>query len=148
MTVNITITGYSDVQNAIKSIQRAFEGALSEIVLIGALPIENEAKLLAPVDTGALRDSINSRIISSSSTRALAGVGPHVPYGARIEFGFVGADSRGRHYNQGPQPYLRPAFENKKREAYDEMEAASREVLNNAIDEEANSRAAARRRRG
>lgn len=29
----------------------------------------------------------------------------------RLEHGFHGADSRGRHYNQGPLPHWRPAFE-------------------------------------
>jgi hypothetical protein len=31
------------------------------------------------------------------------------PYARRLEFGFVGADSRGRHYNQPPYPHWGPA---------------------------------------
>lgn len=33
------------------------------------------------------------------------------PQAERLEFGFVGVDSAGRHYNQPPYPYARPAFE-------------------------------------
>jgi hypothetical protein len=36
------------------------------------------------------------------------------PYAARIEFGFHGTDSLGRKYNQAAQPYLRPAWEEKR----------------------------------
>lgn len=37
-------------------------------------------------------------------------VGSNSPYAARIELGFHGYDSMGRFYNQGPQPWLLPAF--------------------------------------
>ncbi|MCB0107683.1 MAG: HK97 gp10 family phage protein [Caldilineaceae bacterium] len=37
-------------------------------------------------------------------------VGTDSPYARRIELGFHGYDSLGRFYNQGPQPYLLPAF--------------------------------------
>lgn len=33
------------------------------------------------------------------------------PQGLRLELGFFGIDSSGRHYNQGPQPHARPALE-------------------------------------
>lgn len=39
------------------------------------------------------------------------GIGTDVEYARRIEFGFVGADSLGRVYNQAAQPYLRPALD-------------------------------------
>jgi hypothetical protein len=32
-------------------------------------------------------------------------------YSRRLELGFSGTDSAGRHYNQPPYPYLRPAYE-------------------------------------
>ena len=34
----------------------------------------------------------------------------NVPYSRRLEFGFVGRDSLGRNYNQGPRPYWRVAM--------------------------------------
>lgn len=37
--------------------------------------------------------------------------GTDEPYGWRLERGFVGEDSRGRYYNQAPQPHFRPGFQ-------------------------------------
>ena len=60
-----------------------------------AKDIERDAKVLAPVDTGNLRNSITSTV------RGLTGeVGPTADYGAYVEEG----TSR-----MGPQPYMGPA---------------------------------------
>jgi hypothetical protein len=37
-------------------------------------------------------------------------IGSTVVYAARVEFGFVGKDKRGRTYNQGPKSYLRASL--------------------------------------
>jgi hypothetical protein len=39
-----------------------------------------------------------------------AAVGTNKPQGRRLEFGFVGVDAIGRHYNQPPYPHFRPAL--------------------------------------
>jgi hypothetical protein len=58
----------------------------------------------APVRTGRYRASWhierdgNRRVVTTSE-----------PYGRRLEFGFYGTDSLGRHYNQAPQPHAMPA---------------------------------------
>ncbi len=81
------------------------------------------------VDTGRLRGSISSNWTVSGMAKGkvespakaedgvgqpakeLTGVvGSNVEYARRMEFGFVGADSLGRIYNQLPRPYLRPAL--------------------------------------
>lgn len=38
-------------------------------------------------------------------------VGSAAPQARRLEFGFVGVDSLGRHYSQRPYPHLGPAVE-------------------------------------
>jgi len=64
------------------------------------------------VVTGTLRRSITHDPITAFGLGgAQTNVGPTVIYGRRIELGFTGADSRGRHYNQPPYPYFVPAFE-------------------------------------
>lgn len=68
--------------------------------LKGAMLIEGEAKLLAPVDTGAMRSSIASEPIKNG-----AQVGPHTDYAAYVEFGTI---------NMNAQPYMTPAVEAKK----------------------------------
>lgn len=35
-------------------------------------------------------------------------IGTNAPQGRRLEFGFVGTDSLGRHYNQAPLPHWQP----------------------------------------
>jgi hypothetical protein len=37
-------------------------------------------------------------------------IGTNAPQGRRLEFGFVGVDSIGRHYNQPPFPHVQPAL--------------------------------------
>ena len=45
------------------------------------------------------------------------------PYARRLEFGFHGADSRGRVYNQGPRPHWGPAADVIDRQFTDAVEA-------------------------
>ena len=82
--------------------------------------IENAAKAKAPVDTGALRDSITSSVDESGKT-VVGQVGPNVHYAMYVEFGtgIRGAASPGA--GAGPynpswpgmpaQPYMRPAID-------------------------------------
>lgn len=66
-----------------------------DAVRLATLGTERDAKILAPVDTGNLRNSITSTI------RGLSGaVGPSAHYGRYVEEG----TSR-----MGPQPYMGPA---------------------------------------
>ncbi|MBE3604137.1 hypothetical protein IMX07_10930 [bacterium] len=63
--------------------------------------------------TGNLEEHIGFEVASDPRlVRGRFGVRDRkaVPYAMRLEFGFVGIDSRGRHYNQAPRPFLRPAF--------------------------------------
>ncbi len=136
MNITVKVSGYEQIERNLKSIQRAMSNALEDIVRVGAYPIENEAKALAPVKTGTLRRSIHTEIAEKTVTRVVARIGPSVPYGARLEFGFVGRDSLGRHYDQAPRPYMRPAFEAKKQEAYEEMRAIARQTISDALVEE------------
>lgn len=82
--------------------------------------VETAAKAMAPVDTGALRDSISTEINETAKT-VVGNVAPHVPYAAFVEFGtgIAGAASPGA--GLGPyslnwrgmpaQPYMRPAMD-------------------------------------
>lgn len=88
--------------------------------------VETE-RSISPVFTG--RSSIAPVYVAPRS----AGLDP--PYARRIEFGFVGTDSLGRHYHQAAQPYMRPAFENKQAEAAQMI----RDEVTSALDEKMNS---------
>jgi HK97 gp10 family phage protein len=81
--------------------------------------IQQRAQELAPVDTGALRDSITVEIDDTGKT-VVGTVGPHVDYAAYVEFGTgqrgaassgAGAGPYGDHPGMPAQPYMRPAFD-------------------------------------
>lgn len=90
----------------------------------GAQLFEDAAKENAPVLTGRLREGIHTESMLDSDMQQQLMVTPIVaadnkygfepPYARRIELGFVGVDSLGRHYHQAPEPYMRPAFDNQK----------------------------------
>jgi hypothetical protein len=64
----------------------------------------------APRLTGALAKSIRIEGPTRTGlTSYMAVIGPSVPYGRRVEWGFKGPDSLGRMYNQRPRPYFVPA---------------------------------------
>ncbi len=83
--------------------------------------IEDEAKRLCPVDTGALQASIETNVDDSGKT-VVGTVGTDVDYAAYVEFGtgIRGAASAGA--GEGPysstwagmvaQPFMRPAVDN------------------------------------
>lgn len=70
---------------------------LAVIVAETALAIESDAKLLCPVDTGFLRNSIQYRPVADLEAEVVVGA----EYGAYVEYGT---------YRTRPQPYLNPAF--------------------------------------
>lgn len=67
--------------------------------------------------------------LKSSATIAECLVGTNVAYAARIEFGFVGADSLGRKYHQPANAYLRPAFSTSRDAVRSAMLGAARDQL-------------------
>lgn len=65
--------------------------------------IEGDAKALAPVDTGNLRNSISTTVEGDGRSRTMTGeVGPTADYGIYQEFGTS---------TQPGQPFLGPAFD-------------------------------------
>lgn len=60
--------------------------------------------------TGDYRRSWNFEVWEAAG-EVVATVGTNKPQGRRLEFGFVGADSLGRVYNQPPYPHVRPAVD-------------------------------------
>ncbi|MFJ2780288.1 HK97 gp10 family phage protein [Kitasatospora sp. NPDC087315] len=60
--------------------------------------------------TGRYRESWTVEVAPGTGGFAEATIGTAEPYGRRLEFGFVGVDSLGRHYNQPPFPHVAPAM--------------------------------------
>lgn len=61
--------------------------------------------------TGTLARSIRMVDVHPTGPGAfMSKTGPTVVYGRRIELGFHGTDSIGRHYNQSGRPFMRPGI--------------------------------------
>lgn len=85
----------------------ADDGALDDVLIAAAQMVASDARAKAPVLSGTLRRSITVEVVAPGDVR----VGSDVLYARRIEYGFQGADSRGRSFHQAAQPYLRPALD-------------------------------------
>ena len=75
-----------------------------------AMAVQAQATELVPKITRNLSNSIAYQVREEDAI-----VGTNVEYAARIEYGFKGADSLGRRYNQSAQPYLEPSLHNNKK---------------------------------
>lgn len=103
----VTIKGMSRLQVKLNKLDPLTRAAVTRGVQKAALLVEGTAKMTAPVDTGALRNSITSNS-ETTSTGAEASIGSSLEYAAYVELG----TSR----NQA-QPYLHPALQKNKAKA-------------------------------
>lgn len=88
----------SNRTQVLREVEAAEERALEKVGLF----VEGRAKLLTPVDTGRLRDSIDHKVKDKSVI-----VGTNVEYASHVEYGTS---------KQEAQPFLVPAVENNKSE--------------------------------
>lgn len=131
---SVTLKGEKELKEKLKQLAKAAQGStLLHAAQAGILPIQNEAIVLVAKDEGDLSRSIHTETLKSSNTYAEVATGTDKEYAARIEFGFMQADSLGRHYNQPAQPYMRPAHDTKSSEAVKETKAALLDLLNAVI---------------
>ncbi len=145
-TLIVRVQGIDTATLKFKYLIKAAQTELPLAVSEAAGIFEAEAKALCPVLTGRLRDGIHAEVVTDEPDRQVLAVTPVVPadnkygfdppYARRIEFGFVGVDSLGRHYNQAPRPYMRPAYDSRKADAV----AAIKDGLIDAMDAAASLR--------
>lgn len=123
MSTTVTIKGLNNLTRKFHKLQKAAQGRILEnAVTAGCLPIQNAAVVKAPVETGTLRRSIHTEIISSSESSVRASVGTDVEYAPYQEFGTVHIPAH---------PYLRPAFDEQKNNAKNEIAAALKAQIEN-----------------
>lgn len=100
----ITVDGAEEGKRLKASFERKgldVEGNLEQTLEHQAKRVEADAVLLAPVDTGRLKNSIGTRKADEMDFQ----VGSDVEYAPDQEFGSM---------RNAPQPYLRPALEKNK----------------------------------
>jgi len=119
------IVGYNNLIKQLRALGKEGQKAVARASETVASEIELDAKLLAPVDTGKLRQSIKKTEITPlrwSIAANATGIAPYAPY---IEFGTGGLvdvppelaeiaiqfKGKGiRKINLPPRPYMYPAF--------------------------------------
>ncbi|CAM3775823.1 HK97-gp10 family putative phage morphogenesis protein [Alkalicoccus chagannorensis] len=106
---SMDISGLDAVVAKLEALEGGVDDAVATALETASLEVESVAKSMAPVETGTLRRSITHEV---SGGDARVGPSEEVPYAARIEFGFTGADALGRNFSTSAQPYLRPALMN------------------------------------
>lgn len=153
-TMTVKIVGGMALKRQFARLSEALAGeVLENATVAGALLVANRAKQLAAFRTGTLRRSIHvgghTQMTPDFAQGAAADgaefhdvggatrrsdfaevfVGTDVPYGPRIEYGFVGRDSLGRFYNQPPQAYMRPAYDETREAVVKEVGEAVKDQL-------------------
>jgi HK97 gp10 family phage protein len=118
----MTVTGSAQLEAKLKQLDAAVSSeVMAHALLAGALVIEAAAKEKAPVDTGTLKRSISVAVAQTLDSGSLyADIGTDVFYAPFQEFGtrFMRA-----------QPYLRPAFDEKKGEAQNVIRDAIKQLI-------------------
>ncbi len=95
------------------------ERKTNEALKSGGMMIQNDAFKRSPYLTGNLRSSLNTEI-EGSGDKKQAIIGTNVSYAPHLEYGTSKMSAR---------PYLRPAFDSKKRAAEQEIKTALDIVL-------------------
>lgn len=105
--MGVTVKGIARLEAKLGKLDPLTKAAVVRGVQKAALKVEGDAKMITPVDTGALRDSI-STTGKSTPSGAEASVGTTVEYAPHIEFGTSKSKA---------QPYLHPALQRNKQTA-------------------------------
>lgn len=103
--MGVTIKGLGQLEAKLKKLDPLTKAAMGRGVQKAALKVEGDAKLAAPVDTGALRSSINTSG-SSSSDSVTASVGTNLEYAPYVELGTSKSKA---------QPFLQPSLQKNKK---------------------------------
>lgn len=120
MASRVEIRGDGELVAKLRALAgKATAAQVRAALMAGALPIQTAAVQRAPVLTGTLRRSIHTET-AETSEGVVARIGTNVEYAIHQEFG----TSR-----MSGQPYLRPAYDEKKGEALREMAAALKGML-------------------
>lgn len=153
MRLVVSVEGVDTLSLKVKYLITAAQRGIKEGTSEAAGLFVAEAKAQVPVKTGRLQNSIQAIEQENTAERYVMAVTPALPatnkwgfdppYARRVEYGFIGVDSLGRHYHQEPRPYMRPAFMARQ----DEAAAAIKEGTYGALELAMNQVAARRARR-
>lgn len=112
----VKVEGLRELQKALQELPRATaKNVMKRVLMQAGQPVADQAESLAPVKTGRLQKAIGlgskltrrqkSTSPKQSAVEVYIGVGRSLPQGVFQEFGTI---------NNGPQPFLRPAWDSNK----------------------------------
>ena len=130
--MGVEIKGFSELTDDIQKMADVFVDAggegLNRIVKKGAQAVLDQAKLNAPVRSGSLKNDLKIKMKKKGTRfKARIGVqkGDKAYYATFVEYGHGGP------HPAGPHPFLAPAFDAKKEEAFGIIKDALKNKLNN-----------------
>ena len=122
MSASISFQNLGQIQARYSKLEQA--KGVAEAVNRAALEVEGQARALAPVDTGALANSITMKPATANSGEITAEVYTDKEYAAFVEYGtgqrgaataqsqpLNGSIAYGDNAGQVAQPYMKPALE-------------------------------------
>jgi len=135
-----SVKGWDKLQKKFKTLDSTLQGRILEnSVVAGALLIQNAVIVKTPVVSGTLKRSIHIGghtdmspgfqghdlgIKEQSDNKVVLSIGTDVEYAPYVEFGTK---------RQAAQPYLRPAFDNQKQSAVNEISVALKEQIDKVL---------------
>lgn len=118
--MTVTVEGQAELTAKILSLVAKAKGRQVEAALrAGALVIQNQAKINAPVRTGTLRRNITHEVDGSHDT-GYARIGTNIEYAPHVEFGTS---------KRPPNPFLRNAYDSRIGDAKAEIVAALEKMV-------------------
>ncbi|MCS3923827.1 HK97-gp10 family putative phage morphogenesis protein [Methanosalsum natronophilum] len=123
MKLEFKIEGFDDLQKEFEILGDKLLAEVEDAVIKSAHMVVRDAKINSKKGppkfpsrrTGTLMNSIKILSAKKDRSQIAVDVGSDVEYARRVEYGFVGVDSKGRNYNQPPKPFLRPAIDENER---------------------------------
>ena len=156
--LTIKVVGGARLKRQLQALEESLQGEILENATVaGALLVANRWKELARFLTGTYRRSIHVGGHSDltpdfgqgpgeggvefhdigrgtvEETYAEAIVGTDVPYGPRLEYGFVGRDSLGRYYSQAGDGAARQAYDETRDDVVKEVGEALEDQLRHVV---------------
>ncbi len=140
----IVVKGAGDLAEIFDSLADDIKGDVLEAATrAAALPVLNQVRTTepeggkTPYKSGTYRRSFHMETVEKTETRCTVEIGTDSPYGARLEYGFVGPDSLGRVFNQPARPHVRPAFDENVEASTTEFKAAVDAVVTKGAERHA-----------
>ncbi|MDG6245080.1 MAG: HK97 gp10 family phage protein [Methanolobus sp.] len=133
------VSGIDELQKKLDSLGKDISDVLEESTVAGSMVVVRAAQdnsrkggeFPHRVTGNLFRNiaAVSPVRVHRSSNKVEVAVGSTMEYARRLEYGFVGTDKLGRHYNQQPRPFLRPALDDNTDQVEEAMQKKLQEII-------------------